>query len=428
MQTRFKLLFFLPLLILLLAFTNYFHDTGLKSKIIIQINSDDDYGKAWYKVDSLQGKGLTRSALEVVEQIYTAAKKDNNQPQIIKSFIYKLKFANYTEEDSHKKIVNQVKEEIKSSTFPSNAILNSILAQIYWQYYTYNRYRFQQRTETVNFDNEDFQTWDLSRLIKEIVKHYQLSLEKSDSLKLIPITNFKDIVVYFDSRHAYLRSTLYDILAHNALAFYINDEASVTDPIYKFELKDKTDFSTPEEFIKIKFDTQDSLSLKFYAIKLLQDIIDFHLNDDLKDPLIDVDLMRLNFVRANSIHTQKDSLYLKSIVEMEKKYMEVPYSSLISYNKAKYFFDEGKKYNPAISDEHKWELKDAIQICNETINKYSDTYGASSCRWLKSQILLKSLTFNTEYGNIIGKPFRALATYQNLNKIYIRVIPWNDSK
>ena len=88
-----------------------------------------------------------------------------------------------------------------------------------------------------------FQTWDLTRLIKEIVKHYHLSLKESDSLKKIPITDFKDIVVSYNSEQAYLRSTLYDVLAHNALSFYINDEASVTDPVYKFELKDDVDFS-----------------------------------------------------------------------------------------------------------------------------------------------------------------------------------------
>ncbi len=428
MSSKINLLWVLPAFTILLAFTTFFSDSGYKDKIIIEINSDDDYDKAWQKVDSLQNQGLTRSALEVVEQIYEAAKKDNNQPQIIKSFIYKLKFANYTEEDSHQKIVNQVKEEIKNATFPSDAILNSILAQIYWQYYTYNRYRFQNRTETVNFDNEDFQTWDLPLLIKEIVKHYHLSLEQSDNLKLIPITDFNEILIYYDSEHAYLRSTLYDLLAHNALSFYINDEASVTDPVYKFELRYPMDFASPEEFIKINFDTKDSLSLKFYAAKLFQNLIEFHLNDEKKDALIDVDLFRLNFIRTNSVHPQKDSLYLKAILEMEKRFDGVPYSSLISFNKAKYFYDEGKKYNAAVSDLHKWELKTSIEICEEAIKKYPDTYGASSCNWLKSQILLKNLTFQTEYGNIPEKPFRAFISYQNANKIFIRIIPWNEYK
>jgi len=130
------------------------------------------------------------------------------------------------------------------------------------------------------------------------------------------------------------------LLAHTALTFYINDEASVTDPVYKFELNSPDDFSSVENFIDIDFTTKDSLSLKFYAIQLFQKLIAFHLNDDEKDALVDVDLARLNFVRRNSVHTEKDSLYILAIVKMEDQYSDVPYSSLISFNKAKYFYDE----------------------------------------------------------------------------------------
>jgi hypothetical protein len=187
MKNKILLLLILPSLALLFAFTTFISDAGFRNKIIIEINSDGDFDKAWKKVDSLQNKGLTRSALEVVEQIYEAAKKNKNQPQIVKSFIHKLKFTNYTEEDSQKKIINQVKEEIENASFPNDAILNSILAQVYWQYYTYNRYRFQNRTETVNFDNEDFQTWDIARLVKEIDKQHNLYIEKIEINKFIKI-------------------------------------------------------------------------------------------------------------------------------------------------------------------------------------------------------------------------------------------------
>jgi hypothetical protein len=199
MKSKYLLLLIIPIAFLFFSFKNLI--PGIK---ILEIDSGsefvfqfkDDYKAAWNTVDSLEQQGLTRSALEVVEEIYGASKKDNNQPQFIKSIFYKLKFGNYIEEDSHVKIVNDVKAEIDSSDFPANAILESILANIYWQYYQNNRWRFQQRTETVNFDNEDFQTWDLSRLIREITKFYHASLEESDKLKKISIKEFEDILVY----------------------------------------------------------------------------------------------------------------------------------------------------------------------------------------------------------------------------------------
>ncbi|HEY6436275.1 MAG TPA: hypothetical protein VIY47_06770, partial [Ignavibacteriaceae bacterium] len=288
----YQLLLVFPIAFLFLAFSSLIpginiFDGDSDNEFIFQFK--DDYNAAWRTVDSLEQQGLTRSALEVVEEIYEAAKKDNNQPQFIKSVFYKLKFGNYIEEDSHVKIVNDDKAEIDTSSFPANAILESILANVYWQYYQNNRWRFQNRTETVNFDNEDFQTWDLSRLIREIVKYYQASLEQSDKLKKIPLKAFEDILVYGTTEHSYLRPTLYDLLAHQALAFFINDEASVTQPVYKFELKSEDDFSPATDFVEINYSTKDSLSLKFYAIKLYQQLIAFHLDDKEKDALIDVD-------------------------------------------------------------------------------------------------------------------------------------------
>ena len=94
---------------------------------MIKYHFNDDYKSAWHKVDSLESKGLTRSALEVVEEIYHAAKRDGNQPQFIKSIFYKLKYGNYIEEDSHIKIVSDVKAEIDTASFPANVILESIL-------------------------------------------------------------------------------------------------------------------------------------------------------------------------------------------------------------------------------------------------------------------------------------------------------------
>ncbi|NNL20867.1 MAG: hypothetical protein HKO83_06060, partial [Ignavibacteriaceae bacterium] len=427
MKLRSTFLTIVPIAVLLFSFTGLFSEINLINKNeMIKYKFNDDYKAAWQKVDSLEQKGLTRSALKVVEEIYRAAKKDGNQPQFIKSVFYKLKYGNYIEEDSHVKIVNDVKAEIDTASFPANAILESILANIYWQYYQNNRWRFQQRTETVNFDNEDFQTWDLSRLIREIVKHFHASLENSDELKRISIQDFKDILYYSDSQQAYLRPTLLDLLAHSAFSFYINDEASVTDPVYKFELNSKDDFSSLGDFVGIEYQTKDSLSLKFYAIQLYQDLVEFHIDDDEKDALIDVDIARLNFVRNNSVHLEKDELYLKALKKLEEKFKAVPYSSLISFNIANYYYSEGSKYNADVSDEHKWDIKKALEICNSTIEKYPDTFGAQECRWLQSTILQKSLRSQTEYGNIAEKPFRSLVSFKNVNKIFIRIIKWSD--
>ena len=49
-----------------------------------------DYSAQWKKIDDFINKGLTKSALTEVDKIYYSAKKNINDPQIIKSLLYKI--------------------------------------------------------------------------------------------------------------------------------------------------------------------------------------------------------------------------------------------------------------------------------------------------------------------------------------------------
>ena len=89
-----------------------------------------------------------------------------------------------------------------------------------------------------------------------------------------------------------------------------------------------------------------------------------------KAALIDVDLARINFVRSQSVNNEKDELYIDAIIKMEKKFSNVPYSTLISFYKAQYYYSEGSKYDPNGSDEYKWDTKKALEICNSAIENF----------------------------------------------------------
>src|SRR4051812_16038786 len=49
------------------------------------------YDQYWKKVDSLAKKGLSRSALEVVMDVYQKAKAENDPEQLVKAVIHRMK-------------------------------------------------------------------------------------------------------------------------------------------------------------------------------------------------------------------------------------------------------------------------------------------------------------------------------------------------
>ena len=111
-------------------------------------NAQKDYQNNWQTVKNHEKKGKPKSALAEVETIYNLAKADKNASQIIKCVLHKSKYALTLEEDAQLNIINSIKEEIANSNTPEKNLLESILANLYWQYFQQNRWKFYERTNT----------------------------------------------------------------------------------------------------------------------------------------------------------------------------------------------------------------------------------------------------------------------------------------
>lgn len=418
--------FFLPALLFTALITFSFALIPRPSPRAPYLLKDEDYSKEWAKVDSLSRKGLNKSALEIVDAIFNDSKKTNNAPQFIKAVIHKMKFSSYIEEDALKKSIAQMENEIKETQFPVKPVLHSILAQAYWSYYQQNRWVFMDRTETVDFDLGDLNTWDLKKIVERVDFHYQKSLENSEELKTLPVETFKAVLAENQNARN-LRPTVYDFLIHRAIDFYMNEETGLAKPAYKFEIEGAEYFSDAKNFTALKISTKDSASLHYRTIRLLQDVIEFHINDKNPDALVDADLKRLRLVRSKSVNPVKDSLFFSALEKLEKKYLTFPVSAEISYEMANSLFAEGGKYK-AGNEELKWKKKAAFDKCNEAIQRFPESHGAQSCRSLLTSITQKNLTFTTERVNLPDKPFLVLINFTNLaatgektGKIYFRI-------
>ena len=115
------------------------------------------------------------------------------------------------------------------------------------------------------------------------------------------------------------------ISAHRALDFSSGDEASITQPAHAFVL-DKEDYlADASVFVKLSITSKDTFSMKYFAIHLLQDIIQFHLNDKDPEALVDVDIKRLSFVKENLILANKDEVYRTALEQLERNTSRIPF-------------------------------------------------------------------------------------------------------
>ena len=377
-----------------------------------------NYFTEWKKVDSLENKGLTESALKMVESIYKNAKQDNNPPQIIKALIYRAKYY-YKEEDALVKSILQIEKDAEELSFPSKQVAHSVVADLYWRYYQNNRWRFLNRTETVDFIPTDIHTWDLRKIVGKTIYHYNQSLTETNKLQQLSVSQFDAIIVNSQKEARNLRSSLYEFLAYRAIDFFRNDEASLTQSAEAFHLNDEKYFLIGELFSQIKLPVNDTFSFSYQALKTFQILTDYQLKQNNSDAIVDTELQRLAFVKRKSALSNKAELYEKNIDKLINKYNGQSAVAHLMYEKAQIYM--AIPYNEQ-KPETKFSKQKAVKICNEAIEKYPESYGAGLCKYLLAQLEEKSMSLQTERVNPKDKEFRALLSYKNLNKVYFKIV------
>ena len=382
----------------------------------------------WEKVDSLLMAGQPQSAGKIIDKIYTAAQRDKNVPQFIKAVIYRLRIQHSFEEDALAKSIVATEELLPAAGFPAKNILHSITADLYWQYYRRNRWRFYDRTNRASDPGgagitsaAAIAALDLRQLTAQCVAHYSASLERAQELQKIPVAAYAAILEKAIDSERY-RPTLFDFLAFRAVDFYRNAEAGLTQPADRF-LVDRAEYFAPvAAFAQWPLTTADNLSFPYQSLVWLQKIIAFHLPDASPDALVDADLWRLDVVHRQSVLPDKDSLYLSALQALEAQHADAPCSAEVAHRIAKLCNQQGDAYHPFTNPAPQWKKKDAITAIDRAAEHFPESFGAKNCLVLKNDILRPALTVSTDEAVVPGRPILLNVAYQNVPKMYVKIV------
>jgi len=384
------------------------------------LHAQREYKMLWVEVDNLNNKGLPQSALEKTDQIYKLADEQGETTHLIRALLMRIKLRSDYQEHFLETSIAELRAEINGKPEPARQIMHSILAELYWRYYTANRGLFLNRTYTITNDS-DISTWDLKKLVHETSLNYDRSLENPDLLKDIALTDYNFILLLKEGSKKF-RPTIYDLLAHRAVDFYMNEEKSVAQPAERFEIDDPVYFSKAKDFSKLDIVTKDKSSFSAKTLVLLRDLIDFHLRD--KDPaaLIDVDLKRLRYVYGLYTGEDKDERYKNVLKDLILENEKDPSSTEASFELAKLYVNLGQQYDAFQQKQYQWNYKNAKIIIDKAINTFPDSRGARNCSTLLPTLDAKELAIRLNYANVEGKKSLAFLRYRNVKKVYLRVL------
>ncbi|MCB1203468.1 MAG: hypothetical protein KDN18_04350, partial [Verrucomicrobiae bacterium] len=363
----------------------------------------------WKQVEDHLAGALPQSAIEVLASIEAAARSEKAWPEVTKAIAYRIVAETEIQGDQPEEKIRRYESAIAGAPAESIPILKTLLASAYWNYFQQNRWRILQRTRTSETPGEDFETWDLPRLLTEIDARYRSALENAADLRQTPVSDF-DILLQKGNVEDRFRPTLYDFLVREALAFYTSAEQAGAAPqdAFVFDANSPALGSTTE-FLAWKPDSTDTGSPKLRAIGLFQDLLRFHLQDADASARVLVDLDRIEWAAGEAIGDKADARAREQLTALLAAHLEEEAGVAVANVLAERTMQSG-------------DSVEARRIAKTAAERHPDSVFAAACRNLVKRIESRELQIGTEkVWNAAGPEIEI--TYRNLEAAHFRLVP-----
>ncbi len=383
----------------------------------------------WKAVNDAIGKNLPKTAIAKLEPIIAQAMIEKRYAEAIKAISMKIALEGNIQGGKPEEKITRMRGEIEKAPADMKPAMEAVLANWFWHYFQQNRWRFMRRTQTsgpsgndgpigndgpagdVGPIGDDFTTWDLTRILSEIDKQFQKSLASDALLKQTPVADYDDLLEKGSAPDAY-RPTLYDVLAHNALEFYSSGTQAGSRIPDAFELAaDSPIFSSVDDFLGWEPATTDQDSITLKAVRLYQDLIRFHQQDDDPSALLDADLLRLNFANNRALGEEKSARYKAALVRFAAEHSEHEISARALHRLAASHYPSG-------------DWVKAREIAQSGLARFPDSVGGRRCFNLIHQIEARTSRVTTE--RVWNDPQPTIDVhYRNVTKIHLRLVKFD---
>lgn len=368
-----------------------------------------NYSSEWKKVSEYEKVGRVKPAKEQVEKIYALAKKDNNEPQLIKSFFFLSKYSLILEENSKQLILQKLLEEQKNVSIPTKAILQSIYAENLEVIYNDRKYKIYKMTTLENATPENIFEWSRDNFITEIKAAYDSSVAQQNILYNTPLSNYNEVISSIYNYTEEKRS-LYDFLAERYISSLGNEGS-----YYNYDDKNSLLYSKTADFLK--YTSNDTVSSFNKKIVLLQQLESLYKNEKDTTSLQRAVLRRLDFFRKEH-HVNLNEVCLKTITNYINTWPEENY-----YTYRAKLVQAELYYALANKKSSKDYFIKAVTGCNYIIKncKYNDI--TTHAENLKYHISLKEIQLTTESYVIPERSILAKVKYRNVKSFKIAAYP-----
>lgn len=360
----------------------------------------------WEEVESAENRQLPKTAIAALDPIIESALADEAYDEAIKAMVKKIVLESQLHGASPAEIIKRLELQIAETDPALHPTLQAVLAHSYWAYFQRFRWRIAQRSQTSEAPSDDFETWDLKRILTEIDAQFTAALDQKESLQSIPIESY-DALLQKGTLPDVYRPTLFDFLANEALAFYRIGEHGAVEAETVFDIPaDSPIFDDYEAFVDWSPRIPDTYSPEYKAVTLYQALLRFHENDEDRSAFYDADLSRLNYASNVASGENVGTRYVAALERFIEKTQGHPINARASARLANHHFNAKR-------------FVQAHQIASKGVESFPESIGGAECYNLIQNIERKEVDLLTE--NVWNEPWPTLdLSYRNLEHVYFR--------
>jgi len=189
---------------------------------------NQDRKALWKQVRDEIKQDLPKSAIATLKKIYADAVGEEAWADAVRAISERYYVEGGINRPLNSYAIKQMRDFLPNAPEPMRPVLKVILAKWMNQYMQRNLWRFGDRSRTATQPSDDFQTWDLPRILDQVDEYFTAALDDATFLQSVPVEKYSDLLE-ISERGAQLRPTLYDFVAFEALQFYAAEQ-QITDP------------------------------------------------------------------------------------------------------------------------------------------------------------------------------------------------------
>lgn len=343
-----------------------------------QTMNEKGYAQLWQQVEEMESKSLPKSASEVVSTILKQAVGDKNSPEVIKALIHQGKYDLSIDNENDTLIFHNLKEMLQSTNdVVEQAVINSMLAELYLQYYNKERWTVNQRTQLADFVPADMKEWTQNNFFDKVVMHANASLTAKTELEQTEVKTYKAVVnLKKESRVFY--PTMFDFLALRALDILkgMDSDQDLSRALSKADVDKKSLFAPANEFVQLSIEP-DSTNYNLHVFVTYQKLLSSLQSRGLDKSVVLVELDKMNYLR------RLDSAY-----------------KLYAFDALKAMLEE-------------WKDKDfSVEIVSEMISFYESS---TNIRFRSEEELVSNRPETIKLYNLLKRTIDAFPNYNRIN-------------